>query len=393
MPLDIYTLKVVTCVLVWVGAFALSLVHYLNRSVTGPGWWLSGLFLCATALTFTAWHARPLSPVDVFVLNFGMQGSLCLRLAGFRVMCGERLRLTGPLLLSAAGILSNTFLFVGVEGLPARMIVFSSVVALLYGLCSRALLKGATRHEVARIAVGVLKGGNVLAEVVLAGLMLATPASVPPENAGWLACIYVWAIINTMASCLGMVILIFERVQTELVQQASHDPLTGALNRRAFEIEARRMLARHRRRRQPIAVIATDLDHFKDVNDRFGHAAGDLVLSRFGHLARQILREGDLFARFGGEEFIALLPDCDRAGVEATAERLRSMMRDANIMTPAGPVSVTVSLGLALSPEAQTPMATLLREADAALYRAKSAGRNRTMWAMPESRPVADVCD
>jgi diguanylate cyclase (GGDEF)-like protein len=150
---------------------------------------------------------------------------------------------------------------------------------------------------------------------------------------------------------------------------ASHDPLTGVRNRRGLE----ELLAAH----PDVAVMICDLDHFKQINDRHGHAVGDRVLARFGELLRELARDSDVPFRLGGEEFCVVLPGSDRAGAIAAAERLRvAVAAQLGELVPEG---VTVSIGVATAPGAHGDARSLLAAADRRLYRAKRTGRDRTV--------------
>jgi diguanylate cyclase (GGDEF)-like protein len=157
---------------------------------------------------------------------------------------------------------------------------------------------------------------------------------------------------------------------------ASTDELTQLANRRHFDEALRAEVMRAERFADPVAVVVADLDNFKEVNDRFGHDAGDRVLQSFADVIRANVRDVDLPARYGGEEFTVLLPGTDAEGGRQLAERLRTELEELSI--PAGgdaSVRVTCSFGVAGFPEAKTAPA-LLRAADRALYRAKAAGKN-----------------
>jgi len=171
-----------------------------------------------------------------------------------------------------------------------------------------------------------------------------------------------------------------EETLAELRRLATHDALTGLLNRRAFE----RILAEERDRTQrfghPFAVVLLDLDHFKAVNDRHGHPAGDAVLREVAARLFGSLRSVDRLARFGGEEFVAILVEVDRAGAREVAQRIVASV--AAIPVPAGPglaLPLTVSAGVALFPEDGRNEQEIVAAADRALYAAKRAGRNRVV--------------
>lgn len=172
---------------------------------------------------------------------------------------------------------------------------------------------------------------------------------------------------------------------TKLVETARTDELTGLPNRRAFNEELARALARAARSGEPLSLCVLDLDHFKNVNDRFGHQVGDEVLANAAEVLRVSLREGDLAARYGGEEFAALLPATDSATAYAVAERVRAAIAGAAARPG---LQVTVSIGTAsATAEADCDASDLLRRADRALYAAKRTGRNRVL--RDESAAVA----
>ncbi|MBX6741949.1 MAG: GGDEF domain-containing protein [Acetobacteraceae bacterium] len=180
-----------------------------------------------------------------------------------------------------------------------------------------------------------------------------------------------------------------------LAALAVTDTLTGLPNRRGFQERAAPALLAARRRSGAAALLTFDLDRFKAINDGFGHAAGDVVLRGVATALASTLRAGDVSARFGGEEFVALLPDTSLAAAQEVAERLRTAIR-ASVPHPAGPDGVvTVSIGVAPVGEGEPEPALLaaLAAADAALYRAKQAGRDRVEVAEPDGpaamRPAA----
>lgn len=168
-----------------------------------------------------------------------------------------------------------------------------------------------------------------------------------------------------------------EAQERELRRLATTDPLTGLVNRRRFLEQLGLELARFQRYTKPAALLMLDLDHFKQVNDQHGHAAGDAVLRHFAALAQRVLRKIDRIGRLGGEEFGALLPGTDEEGARQLAERLRNRVAESPAGTEAGAISFTVSIGVTLLTPADTKVESVLNRADCALYRAKEAGRNR----------------
>lgn len=169
------------------------------------------------------------------------------------------------------------------------------------------------------------------------------------------------------------------RANRELQQLALTDSLTGLLNRRAlFDLLSREM-TREKRYDRPLALIMLDIDHFKQVNDRHGHAAGDTVLKQVASICTLALRNSDSMARFGGEEFVIMAPEAGQDSALQLAERLRIALRSTDIEVDHTTLRVTASFGVAmLSADDQYPE-QLFRRADDALYKAKTAGRDRVM--------------
>lgn len=201
-----------------------------------------------------------------------------------------------------------------------------------------------------------------------------------------------WAVTNSPVSdahgrLAARVFLLHE--QTDLVHRAEvyeHlalvDDLTGCLNRRAFVHQARAVVAGRAGRNEPVALISLDLDHFKAVNDTWGHGAGDAALKHAVTVWQAQLRTGDLLGRLGGEEFAVLLPGASRATAAGVAERLCTSLRTQPFRWEGRELSVTASLGVAGAPDAgTTTFEVLLRNADAKMYEAKAAGRDRVVCA------------
>lgn len=171
-------------------------------------------------------------------------------------------------------------------------------------------------------------------------------------------------------------------IQAELFTHATTDMLTGLYNRRQFLLLAQAQLEVAVRHRHPLAVLLFDIDRFKLVNDTYGHATGDEVLRAVACTTRVTLRTADILCRYGGEEFAVLLPETSLSEAYPAAERLREAVAACRIAAPAGLISPTISVGLALyDAEHHADLELLLRQADQAMYQAKQAGRNRVMVA------------
>jgi len=177
----------------------------------------------------------------------------------------------------------------------------------------------------------------------------------------------------------------------QLRQLASHDPLTGVLNRRAFMEAYRERQAQRTWRARPVSVVVLDIDHFKKINDTWGHAAGDKVLATFARTVRECLRGSDLLGRFGGEEFVALMCACNGDEAIGAAERVRTAVAGTIVHLDNGRnIEITVSIGVAAADMMPVAFDPLLAAADRALYAAKAAGRDRVAGAacVPTEAPA-----
>ena len=176
---------------------------------------------------------------------------------------------------------------------------------------------------------------------------------------------------------LGYALLSHRRHRAELIRLAERDDLTGLLNRRAIVRKAVEFLTRARESKGTLIIGLIDLDHFKSINDRFGHAVGDQLLQRFAAALRTSMHTREVFGRYGGEEFLVLFPDSSLDQARQSAERLRGALRDQRMRVDDQDVSVTLSLGLASYEAGDVLFDQVARRADIALYVAKTQGRDR----------------
>jgi diguanylate cyclase (GGDEF)-like protein len=167
--------------------------------------------------------------------------------------------------------------------------------------------------------------------------------------------------------------------QEALKFEAAHDRLTGLSNRGSILDQLERDLSRSRRKKEPLSVMLADLDHFKRINDEYGHAAGDKVLSEVGARMRTVLRVYDTVGRYGGEEFLMVLPDADPEGALEAGERVRAAIRGAPIHDQGREIWVSASFGAASTSTFGFSADALIRAADDALYKAKAQGRDRVV--------------
>jgi len=192
-----------------------------------------------------------------------------------------------------------------------------------------------------------------------------------------------------IASTFGFLLLHKDRADAEARRLATIDPLTGAYNRTTFHEIAERELSRARRQGQPLSIVMFDIDHFRAINEKHGHRLGDEVLRKFADLVRTALRKEDMLVRYGGEEFLVMLPDVPGPGAVVVAGRIRRYVANEPIEVGEEKFAVTVSLGVAARlDEGPESIDTLLDRADSALALAKERGRNRVV-ALSLGRSIA----
>jgi diguanylate cyclase (GGDEF)-like protein len=193
----------------------------------------------------------------------------------------------------------------------------------------------------------------------------------------------------TVAATLAFLMLHKERAEAEVDRLSMMDPLTGAYNRVTFHEIAERELARAVRGAQPLSMVLFDIDNFRAINEKHGHVVGDQVLARFADLVRSALRQEDMLVRFGGEEFLVLLPEVPGPGAVIVAGRIRRRVAESAVVAAGHEFHLTVSLGVAARlDEGPESVETLLERAGSALALAKERGRNRVV-ALSLGRSIA----
>jgi diguanylate cyclase (GGDEF)-like protein len=193
----------------------------------------------------------------------------------------------------------------------------------------------------------------------------------------WMTVLSFEALLFTISIAFILLAMAKERTEHRYKIASLIDSLTGIANRRAFLEDGEAQLKRQLNDPRPTAVLLLDLDHFKTINDRFGHAVGDRVLQLFAEIGSTCMHRLDMFGRLGGEEFAVLLVNATRERALAVAEEIRSSFADAAREVDGKPVAATVSIGMVISYDSVLDLSALLAQADHALYRAKDNGRNR----------------
>jgi diguanylate cyclase (GGDEF)-like protein len=221
--------------------------------------------------------------------------------------------------------------------------------------------------------------------------LLPFPLGARPVAAEAVAAFNMVLFLHTLVATVLVVAVTKERLELQQRRNAQTDPLTGALNRRALLARADRMLARHEYAGTPLCLLFLDLDHFKALNDRFGHSAGDDLLTRFVAVVQDCIRPSDFLFRLGGEEFCCLLPETHSPQARLIAERIRHQVETARLDVAGVPAALTVSIGIASTESYGYDLDRLMRRADAAVYAAKRRGRNQVAAGELETVPGGRV--
>lgn len=206
---------------------------------------------------------------------------------------------------------------------------------------------------------------------------MATPYSTNALATGIASLLYLGAFFHAFGARSVSYFIRMREYNQQLLMQANHDPLTGVLNARAYYARCQELVNLARRTGRSYAVLFIDLDHFKSINDRYGHQAGDTVLRVVAATLASSIRCTDILGRIGGEEFSIFLPDTERAGAAQLAEILRSRVENCRPKINQLPLPVTASIGVAVCGDDMPEMDALQQNADQAMYAAKKMGRNR----------------
>jgi diguanylate cyclase (GGDEF)-like protein len=377
MTIDGRTLLEVAAVLsLLLGVLVLSLEWRLSQPMPGLRLWALAAFAIGAGSALSAlrglvgaWVPIGLG-VPLFLSGRALQVAALRRFDQRRPH--DRL-LAGSLVVVIVGVLLAN---AGWPQTIARPLLVAVAAAILSGAAALSVLTGAALSA-ARLAVGASLSGLVAVNVWRAMMVLGEGHSnIATELQSPLVGLQVGAmLVLDVVMSAGMMLLISERMHDWVLQLSRHDHLTGVLARGALISQATHELQRARRLGTPTAAFLVDIDHFKGINDSRGHPTGDRVLQHVALQGRHVLRCTDLFGRYGGDEFVAVLPDTDLLTAAAIAERLRMAVCAPTDERDLPPLSVSIGVA-AVAPDTQG-LADLVAEADEALYNAKRGGRNR----------------
>ena len=359
--------------------FALFLVYWLrDRSSTWYAWFgATFLFGEAATLMFRVHGFAP----ELFAVG----AAVAFTIAAF-VCCWQGARAFGrrPPLWAAVVLLPGLWLAVCavpgvVENVRIRVVLSSITIAALLALCAWEYWRDRREALPSRWPIIVVFGSLALFFASRIALIetLPFPFGALPVEPGYVAAFNLIVFCHVLI--LTVLVVATSKERLELIQRtrAQTDPLTGAFNRRAFLARGLRLLKRHQHEKATLSLLFLDLDHFKSLNDRFGHLGGDDVLVRFVTLVNDNIRPTDFLFRIGGEEFCCLLPHTATEQALRVAVRIRYQFERATVTVAGYAVQTTVSIGVASTQTFGYDLETLMRRADQAVYAAKREGRNR----------------
>ncbi|WP_017235078.1 GGDEF domain-containing protein [Pandoraea sp. B-6] len=351
----------------------------LRSRVAGVREWCFANVAVLIALPLFALRGGVPDFLSIAVANVTLAGGLLLYFAGCARFLGRSPH--WPALGASLGVLAAAIVFwrYGTDDPQARVVIVSTFHA-AWLLATAVLIARhipPRRHPYNYWLTTGLAAAFAIGHAVRGVVFGWTPAPGPDVFAPTMfnAVMLTIGTIVMPAMTMGAVMMIHDAMLATAEEAANRDYLTGALSRKHFDLLARQEMARAVARGWPLSIVVIDLDHFKQINDTHGHAGGDTVLREFVKLVRDILREGDVFGRLGGEEFAVLLPGTDTPGAIRIAERLRSQASRHLVAGPFGVCQYTLSGGVATWHENESLEALCMR-ADRALYAAKISGRN-----------------
>jgi diguanylate cyclase (GGDEF)-like protein len=384
MNLDFGTLSVVTVFVTALLGALLVFAGLQNHNMRAPVWWGAAQIIGAIGLGLVTARSAVPDFVSIDIANALMLLAYGMTWAGARMFDGRKVL---PLVVVFAPVvwLFACHIPVFEHDINLRVVVVSAMMAMLVAATAEEFWRGRDEQLMSRwptVIVLLAYAAVLLARIPATYFSPHLNDSSPLTGASFTLIAFGTLLFSVVMSFL-LLNMTKERTELQHKINAMVDPLTGIANRRAFLDGASQLCAQQALQHEPLAMLLFDLDRFKDINDRLGHAVGDRVLKAFARTTTETLGTDVLFGRIGGEEFAALLPVGDLGEAYAIADRVRrNFARIAARFTGSGLVP-TVSVGVALCVDAKSDVDTLLEVADRALYRAKANGRDRVEATTP----------
>ena len=382
MNLDVNTLFFITIYVEAILGLLLLFAWIQNASIRAVAWWGCAHLVRATSVVLFGVSGFMIGDMSADLACCLLFLAYAITWTGARVFDGRKAL---PLWIAAGPalwlVLNHTPAVIG--SADQRIVLSSGIIVAYTWLAAFEFWRGRSEPLVSRwpaIFMLVAQGTLFLLHTPLAALLPWPPVSEVVDNI-WLAVLSFEALLFTITVAFILLAMAKERTEYRHRTAAMVDPLTGIANRRAFLIDAGELVRKVVAGARPVAVLVIDLDHFKSINDRFGHAIGDRVLQIFATTTKGVMRQADrqtdLLGRLGGEEFAAVLCNLSPEKAAAVGEHIRRAFAEGTRDVDGCPVAATLSIGIVLHQGAPVDVLDLLMQADHELYRAKERGRNR----------------
>lgn len=386
MTLDVHTLFLVTTYVEAILGLLLLFVWAQNMALRAVCWWGFAHLIRLSSIALFGMYGSVPDLVSIDLANALLFTAYAATWTGARVFDGRPVE---PVYLVSGAVLWLLIcrLPVLADHANVRSLIVAGIITAYIWLTAYEFWRGRSEKLVSRwpaIVMFFAHGTLFLLRTPLIALLPAASHSEGVFGSVWMTVLSFEALLLTISSAFLLLAMAKERTELRHRTAAMVDPLTGIANRRSFLHDASTLAKLHISNPRPTAVLVIDLDHFKSINDRFGHAFGDRVLEIFTEAARKSMRNSDLVGRLGGEEFAAVLTDTSREKAVAVAERIRESFAQMAREVDGRPVCGTVSIGLVHCQGTVLDVPELLAKADHALYYAKERGRNRVEVASPD---------
>jgi diguanylate cyclase (GGDEF)-like protein len=384
MGLDVNTLFLVTIYVEAMLGLLLLFAWIQNSSIHAVAWWACAHLLRAASVMLFGMYGSVSDAISIDLANAVLFTAFAAMWSGARVFDG---RPVDPMYLVGGAVLwlllSRVPWFSG--SLDAKVLLSSGIITAYTWATAYEFWRGRSEPLVSRWPAIFMLFAHGALFLVRTPLSQVLPWSTDSQvfDSVWLTVLSFEALLFTIAIAFILLAMAKERTELRHKTAALIDPLTGIANRRAFLEGVAALSQQQSAEARPVAVLLADLDRFKSINDRFGHAAGDRVLQVFSAAAVGNLGPNDLLGRLGGEEFALVLYDAGREKAHATAERIRLAFEDAAADVDGRPVGGTVSMGMVVTEPGFIDLPALLGRADEALYSAMERGRNRVEIVSP----------
>ena len=344
--------------------------HSYPPSIRGLGEWATAILLLFATGVLTAIRRSNMEGLSICVANTLLFSGIFLCYVGTQRFLGVTPKLVQGWALIATVVLVSVWFTLVDKNYAVRLGFATALQTYLYAVHAWLVYKHGT-HTFARLMLISVLAGATAVQMMRFVATLTNPQITSVLDTTPIHVIYITAYAFIMLLfTISIILLATERLREELEHMATHDSLTDAFTRRHMNEALAQELERSRRQSRDLSLLAMDLDHFKAINDTYGHQAGDRVLIEFVADVRTLLRRHDQLGRFGGEEFVVLLPETPAETAVGIAERIRHMMATRKS-------GCTVSIGVTSRLNDSDTVDALLARADAAMYLAKTNGRNR----------------